>query len=41
MDRKVELVMQKHESQFLYAYRTHIHKIKKELQDIKKKSEEQ
>ena len=41
MDRKVELVIQKHESEFLYAYRSHIKKMKKELQEIKDKSEEQ
>ena len=29
MDRKVELVIKKHESEFLYAYRSHIKKIKK------------
>ena len=38
MDKKVEIVMKKHESEFLYAYRTHIKKIKKELEEIKKKS---
>lgn len=39
MDRKVEIAMKKHESEFLYAYRTHIKKIKKELEEIKRKSE--
>ena len=29
MDRRVEIAMKKHESEFLYAYRTHIKKIKK------------
>jgi septation ring formation regulator EzrA len=41
MDQKVEYVIKKHEAEFLYAYRSHIGKIKKELADIKHKSEEQ
>ena len=41
MDNKVEHVIKKHEAEFLYAYRNHIAKIKKELAEIKHKSEEQ
>lgn len=41
MDKKVEHVIKKHEAEFLYAYRNHIAKIKKELAEIKHKSEEQ
>lgn len=41
MDNKVEHVIKKHEAEFLYAYRNHISKIKKELAEIKHKSEEQ
>ena len=29
MDRKLEIAMKQHESEFLYAYRTHKKKIKK------------
>lgn len=38
MDKKVEHVIKKHEAEFLYAYRNHISKIKKELAEIKHKS---
>lgn len=41
MNRKVEHVIKKHEAEFLYAYRNHIARIKKELAEIKHKSEEQ
>jgi hypothetical protein len=41
MDKKVEHVLKKHEAEFLCAYRNHIAKIKKELAEIKHKSEEQ
>lgn len=34
-------MIKKHEAEFLYAYRNHIAKIKKELAEIKHKSEEQ
>jgi hypothetical protein len=39
MDSKVEHVIKKHETEFLFAYRNHIKKIKKELSEIKYKSE--
>lgn len=41
LEKKVEHIVKKNQSEFLMAYRNHMKKIKKELFEIKGKSEEQ
>lgn len=41
LDEKVDTVIERHEAEFLMAYRNHMQKIKKELQEMKRRTEEQ
>ena len=38
---KVDIVIEKHEAEFLFAYRNHIKRIKFELKELKDKADEQ
>lgn len=41
LDEKVDSVIERHEADFLTAYRNHMNKIKKELQEMKRKTDDQ
>ena len=40
LDDKFEVIKEKHHADFLIAYRNHMGKIKRELQELKQKSED-
>ena len=40
-DEKLVQVLSQHESDFIYAYKTHMYKIERELKALKQKSKEQ